>query len=64
MFRLDTDIVQRSAAILRQKTKYTFVCANVTFFRKRKNCVREDEVAHYNDFVANWQLKYWSYQGR
>ena len=46
-----TDIVQRSGAILRQKTKYTFV-APMSPFPQRKNCVREDEVAHYNDFVA------------
>lgn len=45
-----TDIVQRSAAILRQKTKYTFV-APMSPFPQRKNCVREDEVAHYNDML-------------
>lgn len=35
-----TDIVQRSAAILRQKTKYTFV-APMSPFPQRKNCVRD-----------------------
>lgn len=45
-----TDIVQRSAAILRQKTKYTFV-APMSPFRSAK-LRQEDEVAHYNDFVA------------